>query len=134
MRQCDRIVKEAMATDDVTILDRVRDIKDVVVSQTPTVIKHTEAVDRLMRDSEAIEAKDEEALEESNRYDLTQKDENDMPVKLLPSGRPAFKSFYERFLWVLENDDWNKKDEVLKEKNLAVFELAYEDFMRRKSS
>jgi len=57
-----------------------------------------------------------------------------MPVKLLPSGRPPFKSFYERFLWALENDKWNEKDEALKEKNLAVYELAYEDFTRRKSS
>lgn len=134
MRKLDAIVKEAESVDDITIRDRIEDISDVVESKTPTVVKHTEAVDRLIRDSKTIEAKDHVALEDSNRYDFSQKDEEDMPIKLLPSGRPPFKSFYERFLWALENDQWNEKDEALKEKNLAVYELAYKDYMRRKSS
>ncbi len=134
MRQLNKIVQEAEAINDITILDRIEEAGDVIPGQTTAVMKHTDAVNMLMNSSKEIEAADQKALDASNHYDFTNKDEAGLPAKILPSGRPAFKSFYERFLWALENDKWNEKDEKLKEANEAVYEMAYEEYMRRKSS
>ena len=134
MRQLNKIVKEAEAINDVSILDRIEDVEGVIPAQTTAVMKHTDAVNMLLNASKEIEEADAKALVESNHYDFTQKDEDGMPTKVLASGRPAFKSFYERFLWVLEHDEWNEKDEKLKASNEAVYEMAYEEYMRKKSS
>ena len=134
MRQLNKIVEEAAAIQDVSILDRVEDVADAIPGQTTAVMKHTDAVNMLMNSSKEIEAADKKALDESNHYDFTQKDEEGLPTKILPSGRPAFKGFYERFLWALENDDWNDQDEKLKEKHIEMYELAYTEYKRRKSS
>ena len=134
MRQLNKIVKEAEAINDVSILDRIEDVEGVIPAQTTAVMKHTDAVNMLLNASKEIEEADAKALVESNHYDFTQKDEDGMPTKVLASGRPAFKSFYERFLWALEHDEWNEKDEKLKASNEAVYEMAYEEYMRKKSS
>jgi heme-degrading monooxygenase HmoA len=134
MRQLNKIVKEAEAINDVSILDRIEDVEGVIPAQTTAVMKHTDAVNMLLNASKEIEEADAKALAESNHYDFTQKDEDGMPTKVLASGRPAFKSFYERFLWALEHDEWNEKDEKLKASNEAVYEMAYEEYMRKKSS
>jgi len=134
MRQLNKIVKEAEAINDVSILDRIEDVEGVIPAQTTAVMKHTDAVNMLLNASKEIEEADAKALDESNHYDFTQKDEDGMPTKVLASGRPAFKSFYERFLWALEHDEWNEKDEKLKASNEAVYEMAYEEYMRRNSS
>ena len=112
MRNLDKIVKQAQEIGDVNIMDRIEAVSKEVEAQTTTVMKHTEAVDRLIKSSPEIEAKDKEALEGSNRYDFKNKDEDGKPTKVLPSGRPVFTSFYERFVWDLENkmvDDSTKK-------------------------
>ena len=134
MKQLNKIVKEAAAIQDVSILDRIEDVADAIPGQTTAVMKHTDAVNMLMNSSKEIEAADKKALDESNHYDFTQKDEEGLPTKILPSGRPVFKGFYERFLWALENDDWNEQDEKLKEKHIEMYELAYTEYKRRKSS
>lgn len=134
MKQLNKIVQEAEAIKDVTILDRIEDVADAIPGQTTAVMKHTDAVNMLMNSSKEIEAADKKALDESNHYDFTKKDEEGLPTKILPSGRPAFKSFYERFLWALENDKWNEKDEKLKEANESIYNLAHQEYMRRKSS
>ena len=112
MRQLDKIVKEAMAIKDITIMDRIESVKDVVESKSIAVTKHTETVDRLLRDSVFFEEKDKKELETSNRYDFKQKDEEGLPQKILPSGRPPFNTYFDRFLWDLKNnmvDDTTKK-------------------------
>lgn len=133
-RQLDKIVKEAQSINDTSIMDRIEAVSDAVPSQTFAVTKHTEMVTALLDSSKEIEAQDTKALEESNHYDFTKKDDEGLLVKVLPNGRPAFKSFYDRFLWVLENDDWNEKDKKLKEKNLEVYEMAHNEYLRRQSS
>ncbi len=134
MKQLNKIVQEAEAINDITILDRIEDVADAIPAETTAVMKHTDAVNMLLNSSKEIEAADAKALDESNHYDFKKKDDDGLPTKVLPSGRPAFKSFYERFLWALENDAWNDKDEKLKVANEAVYEMAYQEYMRRKSS
>lgn len=133
MRQFDKIVKEAQKIQDVTILDRIEAIDGEIKANTTAVMKRTATIDRLLQDSNIIASFDAKELEDSNRYDFKDKDENGLPKKLLPSGRPAFSGFFERFLWALENNDWNDKDEVLKGKHEAVYQLAYDEYIRRSS-
>ncbi len=133
MKQLNKIVQEAVAMKDTTILDRIEGVSDAIPAQTTAVMKHTQAVNALMNSSNEIEAADKTALENSNRYDFKNKDEEGLPTKVLPSGRPAFSGFYERFLWAMENDDWNESDEKLKNKHSAVYELAHEEYKRRTS-
>lgn len=124
MRQMDKIVKEAMAIKDVTIMDRIDAVMDIVESKSIAVTKHTETVDRLLRDSVFFEEKDKNELETSNRYDFKQKDEEGKPTKILPSGRPIFESYFERFLWDIKNnmvDDTTKK---LASKYSDIWEMA----------
>jgi hypothetical protein len=112
MRQMDKIIKEAQAIKDVTIMDRIDAVRDVVETKTIAITKHTETVDRLLKDSIMFEEKDKKELETSNRYDFKQKDEEGLPQKILPSGRPAFNTYFDRFLWDLKNnmvDDTTKK-------------------------
>jgi transposase InsO family protein len=134
MRQFDKIVKEAQTINDVTILDRIDAVSGETRADTTAVMKRTATIDRLLQDSSVIAEFDAGELEKSNRYDFTSKDKDGLPVKVLPSGRPAFNGFFERFLWALENDDWNDKDETLKHKHEAVYQLAYDEYVRRKSS
>ncbi|WP_455756506.1 DDE-type integrase/transposase/recombinase [Sulfurimonas sp.] len=133
MRQMDKIVKEAESIKDTSILDRIDDACDIVESKTFAVTKHTEAIDRVMRTGVELEARDKKALEDSNHYDFTKEDDEGLPVKVLENGRPEFKGFVERFIWVLENDEWNEKDEKLKEKNPEIYEFAYAEYMKRKA-
>ena len=132
MRNLDKIVKQAAEIGDVTIMDRIKDVSGEIEANTMSVMKHTEAVDRLIQSNDQIVAKDKEALEQSKRYDFKQKDEEGKPQKVLPSGRPAFESLYERFVWVLENDKWNEKDEKLKVANNEIFIMAKEEVDNRK--
>ena len=104
LRQIDKIVKDAKAVNDVTILNRIEDANDVIESKSIAVTKHTETVDRLLRDSVFFEEKDKKELETSNRYDFKQKDEEGKPTKILPSGRPVFESYFDRFVWDLKNN------------------------------
>ncbi|MCX6076404.1 MAG: transposase family protein [Campylobacterales bacterium] len=134
MKQLDKIVKEAQATKDVTIMDRIEAVSDARSSKTFAVTKHTEAVDRLIQTGKELEAFDAKELEKSIRYDFTQKDEEGLPPKVLANGRPPFKTYMERFIWVLEHDgEWNDKDEKLKDDNPEIYEMAYSDFLRRKA-
>ncbi len=132
MRQLDKIVKEATETKDTTIMDRIEAVRDVIDTPTIAVTKHTKMVDALLESSPIIEAKDKELLEQSNKYDFKNKDEEGKPTKVLASGRPAFESMFDRFVWVLENNAWNEKDEKLKAKNNDIYEMAKRDVDSRK--
>lgn len=132
MRQLDKIVKEAQAIHDTTIMDRIEAISIDETNQTIAVTKHTKAIDMLIETSPIIAAKDKVALEQSSKYDFKNKDENGKPIKVLPSGRPQFETVYDRFVWVLEHKDWNEKDEKLKEKNIEIYQMALEEANRRK--
>ncbi len=127
MKQMDKIVREAEKINDITILDRIEDVRGEIESKTYAVVKRTETVDAVLRDSKNIEQKDKEALEESNRYDFKNKDEEGKPQKVLASGRPAFTSRVERFIWVIENNDWTEKDKELKEKYPESYEIALKE-------
>jgi len=133
-RQMDKIVKEAESIQDASILDRIEAVSDIVESKTYAVTKHTEAVDRLIRTGKELEAIDAKALEDSNRYDFTKKDEEGLPPKVLANGRPPFESFSERFIWVLEHPEQkNEKDKKLEEKHPEIYEMAYTEYLRRKA-
>ena len=127
MRAMDKIVKEALATKDVTILDRIEAVQSTVETTTYAVTKHTQSVDMLINRSDILVQKDKEALEKSKRYDFKNKDEEGLPTKVLSSGRPIFETPYDRFVWVLENDCWNEKDEKLKDKHPEFYELALKE-------
>ncbi len=128
LRQMDKIVKEAMATKDITIMDRIEAVKDVIESKSIAVTKHTETVDRLLRDSVFFEEKDKKELETSNRYDFKQKDEEGLPLKVLPSGRPVFKELYDRFFWDLKNDMVDETTNKLAQKYEEIWEMAKRDY------
>ena len=134
-RQLDKIVKEAQSFNDASIMERLEAVSDVVESQTVAVTKHTQMVDALLESSREIETRDAKALEESNHYDFTQRDEQGLPPKVLANGRPAFKSYQERFMWVLENPQQkNDKDEKLMQDNPEVYEMVHEEFLKRRAS
>lgn len=133
MRQMEKIAKEYRDLQTPTILDRIEAAPTTNSdTQTAAVTKHTEAVTALLNSSKEIVAKDQELLETSNRYDFKNKDEDGKPQKVLPSGRPAFDSFFDRFVWCLENNEWNEKDEKLKTKNPDIYQMAYKDVESRK--
>lgn len=127
MRQMDKIVQEALEIEDVTILDRIDAVEDIVQAKTNTVIKHTEAVDMLLNSSKTRELEDAERLEQSNRYDFKTKDEAGKPTKVLPSGRPAFTSYVERFVWDLENDKVDDTTRNLAKKYPDMWEMALKE-------
>lgn len=127
MQQMNRIVEQALAIDDVTIMDRIEAVSDKVETTTYAVTKHTKTVDMLLEGSKTIIQNDKEELEKSKRYDFKKRDEEGKPTKVLPSGRPVFNSPFERFVWVLENDCWNDKDEVFKEKHPEIYEMALKE-------
>jgi hypothetical protein len=119
MRQADKLVKEAMAMQDATIMDRIEAIDGEVKATGTVVMKRTERIDALLHDSVVIAQRDEAQYKEEQE------------VKLLASGRPVFNTFYERFMWCLENNEWNEKDLKIKAANMAVYEMAYADFARK---
>ncbi|WP_320034828.1 DDE-type integrase/transposase/recombinase [Halarcobacter sp.] len=124
MKQMDKIVKEAQSINDPTILDRIEAVSDEIKGKTTAVTKRTNTVDALLRESPKIEAKDKEELEKSNRYDFKNKDEDGKPQKVLPSGRPAFTSFVERFIWDLENNMVDESTNNLANEYPELWEMA----------
>jgi len=130
MRQLEKIRQEAMSVDDVTIKDRIEAVESVIEVPTIAVTKHTEAVDALLTSSPEIEAKDKEDLEQSNKYDFKNKDEEGKPTKVLPSGRPAFKSFYDRALWDLKNKMVDESTNKLANKYPDIWESAKKEYKR----
>lgn len=132
MRKLDKIVKEAESIKDTSIMDRIEEMSQDNQIPTIAVTKHTQMVDALLSSSAEIAAKDKEALEKSNKYDFKNKDENNQPKKVLTSGRPAFESLYDRFVWALENKKWNEKDEKLKGENNTIFQMAKKEVDSRK--
>jgi hypothetical protein len=134
-RQLDKIIKEAQSFNDTSIMDRLEAVSDVIPSETFAVTKHTEMVTALLESSKEIEAADNKALDKSNHYDFTQRDEEGLPPKVLANGRPPFKSYQERFMWVLENPEQkNDKDEQLMQDNPEIYEMVYQEFSKRKIS
>ena len=107
---------------------QLKAVKDVIESKSIAVTKHTETVDRLLRDSVFFEEKDKKELETSNRYDFKQKDEEGLPLKVLPSGRPAFKELYDRFFWDLKNDMVDETTNKLAQKYEEIWEMAKRDY------
>jgi hypothetical protein len=120
----DKIIKEAQAIKDATIMDRIDAVRDIVETKTVAVTKHTETVDRLLKDSVMFEQKDKKELETSNRYDFKQKDEEGKPTKILPSGRPIFESYFDRFLWDLKNNMVDETTKKLAAKYPDIWEMA----------
>jgi hypothetical protein len=131
LRSLDKIVKEASLIKDTSIMDRIEAVSDIVGGDTIAVMKHTEAVDRLLQSSPAIAAKDKAELTTSKRYDFTNKDEDGKPQKVLPSGRPQFETMHDRFVWVLEHNDWTDKDRALQQKYPEAYEGAYKEYERK---
>ena len=127
-KHLDKMLHEAKDIADITIMDRIEAVKDIVESKSIAVTKHTETVDRLLRDSVFFEEKDKKELETSNRYDFKQKDEEGKPTKVLPSGRPVFKELYDRFYWDLKNDMVDETTNKLAEKYGEIWEMAKRDY------
>lgn len=123
-RHLDKMLHEAKGLADITIEDRIEAIKDKVETHTIAVVKRSEVIDAVVKNAPIIEAADLKALKESKKYDFKNKDEEGKPQKILPSGRPAFNTRVERFIWVIENNAWNDKDRELKEKYPDSYEIA----------
>lgn len=124
-KHLDKMIKESKQYADVTIETRIEAAKEIAETYTYAVTKHTDVIDATMKNAPIIEAKDLKALEKSNKYDFKNKDKEGKPQKVLPSGRPPFKSKVERFVWVLEHEDKkNDKDIALMEKYPDLYELA----------
>jgi len=70
-------------------------------------------------------AADAKALESSNIMNMEGE-------KLLPSGRPAFKSRVDRFMWDLENDRVDESTNKLAEKYPDEYEIALRGFENKK--
>lgn len=123
-KHLDKMLHEAKELADVTIEDRIHEVKHTVNTHTIATVKRTKVIDALIEAAPIVEAQDLKDLEKSNKYDFKKKDEEGKPKKVLPSGRPSFNSKVERFIWVIENNAWNDKDKVLKEKHPDLYELA----------
>jgi hypothetical protein len=123
-KKYDSIIREIQRHEDISILDRV-DAKKKEQLHTPASTKSTPVIDRIIRDSKKIEESDNKSLKKSKTYGLNKKTKTF--EKILPSGRPAFKTIKDRFLWVLEHDCWNEKDNALKTKYSSLYELAKEE-------
>lgn len=124
LRQIDKIIKEAQKIKDTTILDRIEAVEQVIDTNTIVVAKHTETIDRLLKDSIQIEQIDKKELEKSNRYDFKNKDEDGKATKILPSGRPVFESYFDRFVWDLKNNRVDHTTKKLAEKYPSIWEMA----------
>lgn len=126
MKQLDKIVKEAASMKAVTILDRIEAVTDVIESKTYAVTKRTDTVDALFRESKNIEAFDKQQLEKSKTYDFKNKDDEGKPQKILPSGRPLFTAFIDRFVWDLEHDMVDETTKALAKEHPSLWEKAQE--------
>lgn len=124
MHQMDKIVKAAENIKDVSIMDRIEDVIDVVESKTTAVHKRTTRIDALLKEAPKMELKDKEELEKSNKYDFKNKDEKGKPQKILESGRPMFKTFIERFVWDLEHDSVDESTNNLAKAYPDMWEMA----------
>lgn len=128
MRQLNKIVEEAQEAKDTTILDRIEAVEDVIESRTYAVQKESPAINMLKDSIPNIHKQEQKELDESNRYDFKTKDEEGKPTKVLKDGsRPLFNSPYERFIWCLENKQWNDKDEKAKQRHPKIYEMAYRE-------
>ncbi len=124
-KHLDKMLYEAKSIADITIMDRIEAVKDRVETHTIAVTKRSEVIDAVIKNAPIIELADLKAMEKSNKYDFKNKDEEGVPIKVLPSGRPAFKGKIERFIWVLEHPEAkNEKDEELMEKYPDLYEIA----------
>lgn len=135
LRTLNKIIKEAESTDDVTILDRIDDACDIVESKTTVVVRRTDSIDMLIEGSKTLEAQDVKALKCSIHRDFTKKDKDGLPPKVLANGRPRFKGFKERFVWVLEHpEEENETDRQLMQENYEIYRIAHDEFLRRQAS
>ena len=124
-KHLDKMLHEAKNIADITIIDRMEAVKDRVETHTIAVTKRSEVIDAVIKNAPIIEIADLKAMKKSNKYDFKNKDEEGLPVKVLPSGRPAFKGKIERFIWVLEHPEMkNEKDEELMDKYPDLYEIA----------
>lgn len=124
-KHLDKMLHEAKSIADITIMDRIEDVKDRVETHTIAVTKRSEVIDAVIKNAPIIELADLKAMKKSNKYDFKNKDEEGVPIKVLPSGRPAFKGKIERFIWVLEHPAAiNEKDKELMEKYPDLYEIA----------
>lgn len=124
-KHLDKMLHEAKSIADITIMDRIEDVKDRVETHTIAVTKRSEVIDAVIKNAPIIELADLKAMEKSNKYDFKNKDEEGVPIKVLPSGRPAFKGKIERFIWVLEHPEAiNEKDKELMDKYPDLYEIA----------
>jgi len=124
MKQMDKIIKEAAAIKDTTIMDRIEAVSDEIEATGIAVTKRTKTVDALFRESKKIEQKDKEQLEQSNKYDFKNKNEEGKPNKVLPSGRPLFTSFIDRFVWDLQNNRVDNETLALAKEYPDMWEIA----------
>lgn len=124
-KHLDKMLHEAKNIADITIIDRIEAVKDRVETHTIAVVKRSEVIDAVIKNAPIIELADLKAIEKSNRHDFKNKDEDGLPIKVLPSGRPAFKGKIERFIWVLEHPElMNEKDKELMDKYPDLYEIA----------
>lgn len=135
LRTLNKIIKEAESVADVTILDRINDARDIVESKTTVTVRRTDSINMLVEGSKTLEAQDTKELKNSIHRDFSKKGKDGLPPRVLANGRPRFKGFKERFVWVLEHpEEETAKDRQLMKENPEISRIAHDDFLRRKAS
>ena len=126
-RGFDKLGKEAEKLKLTDVRDRIMADKELIVANTLAVTKHTPVTDML------LDANDEN-MHKKEKKTLTMQ-QNEKREEFRKSGeRPQFQSVYDRFVWAIVNEQWNDKDEKLKQMgNNKIYDLAYKEAMRQKA-
>lgn len=113
---------------DPSIRDRIEAAATKIAPTLPStfaVAKSTEVIRAVKDGMKTFAAADAKALETSNIMNMEGE-------KLLPSGRPAFKSRRERLVWDMENDRWDESSQRLADKSPEEYEMALKDIESKK--
>jgi transposase InsO family protein len=111
------------------VRDRIEATKEIIAANTIAVTKATDVTKMLFGASKEIQKQEFREAIKANKKEIEEKRE-----EFRNSGvRPKFQSVYDRFVWAIVNDQWNDKDEKLKQNvNNKIFDLAYKEAMRQK--
>ncbi len=121
--------EEASRKMDPTIKDRIEaaavENAKALPTSTSAVAKETAVIRGVMEASQTFAEHDEAAAACSNVMNMEGE-------KLLPSGRPAFKSYYDRMLWDLNHDMVDESTNALADEYPETWERAEKEFNRKK--
>ena len=126
MKQLNKMLKEWEKFDeyDPNIKDRIEEAVETVTAKTQSVRKSTPTIEAVLEASKVFETQDKE---DSNVVNMSGE-------KVVDEGKKSFHTFYDRFLHDLETDNVSEKTRRLAKKHPEMWELAVNEFERRKAS